>query len=307
MAAVSPPLSLPKNSHAFLPMTGPLMAELFLGSPGTYLSTWTLTVPSIVDVPMHGSSRTSGPSLSSRSSAAKIDEDQLHGHARSAGWPRGSYDLCYLTWQEIYTIFHDELAKQGNHSPTNRLLVGQWLDYLGGQQMIPFEKVESDDFDYFTLSEDDQRPTMAQPSEARRIPGTARENGASGAHPELLWTACLRMMPGSTGPAEEANVRSGSTWEARDTARNWHVTVYFRPHGVDVEVLGAQQGLDAPVGQGGQRNCSQVGATMLRGFGTRVNRCRLPEGLVREPGVGLQGSTDRPRGCTSHGAPEFLG
>ena len=29
--------------------------------------------------------------------------------------------------------------------------------------MIPFEKVESDDFDYFTLSEDDQRPTMSAP------------------------------------------------------------------------------------------------------------------------------------------------
>ena len=92
----------------------------------------------------------------------RIDEDQLQCHADSAGWPLGSYDVCYLTWQEIYTVFSDKLAELGDRDPTHHLLVRQWLDYLGGQQMVPFVKLESDDFDYFNLSEDDQRPTMAQ-------------------------------------------------------------------------------------------------------------------------------------------------
>ena len=66
--------------------------------------------------------------------------------------------MCYLTWREIYTIFRDELAEPAGSDPTSRLLVGQWLDYLRDQNMIPFEKLESDDFDYFNLSKDDQGP-----------------------------------------------------------------------------------------------------------------------------------------------------
>ena len=49
--------------------------------------------------------------------------------------------------------------------------------------MIPFEKLESDDFDYFNLV--GGRPTspdVARSSEARRIPRTAREDGAGSEH-----------------------------------------------------------------------------------------------------------------------------
>ena len=91
--------------------------------------------------------------------APKLTKINFIATLRSAGWTRGSYDVRYLTWQNIYTIFRDKLDNLGNCSPTSCLLVREWLDYLGGQHMIPFVKLDSDDFDYFNLSEDRARPS----------------------------------------------------------------------------------------------------------------------------------------------------
>ena len=73
--------------------------------------------------------------------------------------------------EDIYAMFRHELAKLGDRGfPTSRLLVRHWLDYLRGQQMIPFDKLESDDFDYLNLPKDEQRHLMASAAHSRAVP-----------------------------------------------------------------------------------------------------------------------------------------
>jgi hypothetical protein len=169
----------------------------------------------------------------------RIADDQLRRHADSAGWAPDSYRMVHLTWQDIYALFRHELTKRGGHDfPTSRLLVGQWLDYLRGQQMIPFEKLESDDFDYLNLPKDEQRHLMghvhqrleefqqrlAQTEPAARI---LKCCGLAQGEPWKQWT------PRAGEREAWFNVGGGAS------ARDWHATVFFRPRGVDVEVLGA--------------------------------------------------------------------
>lgn len=179
----------------------------------------------------------------------KIDKDQLHCHARSAGWLRDSYDVCYLTWQEIYTMFH-ELIKLGKHDRTSCLLVSQWLDYLRGQQMVPFEKLESDDFDYFNLSEDDQRPTMAQVH--RRLKDFQQRLATTEPAKRIL--KCYGLPEGEEWKHSAPRAGEHSVWfnvGGADAMRTWHVTVYFKPDGVDVEAVGASKDLTRRLAKAG--------------------------------------------------------
>ena len=187
---------------------------------------------------------------------SKIGEGQLHRHAKSTGWAPGSYDVCYLTWQDIYSIFYDELAKLGDRNPTSRLLVRQWLDYLQGQQMIPFEKLESDDFDYFNLPEDEQRPLMSHvhgrlvqfQTQLKKTAPAARILECCGL-PQDEWKH-------STSRAGEReawfNVGGGSS------ARNWHTTVFFRSHGVDVEAIGSGKALTRRLAKAGAKRVTEL-------------------------------------------------
>ena len=187
---------------------------------------------------------------------SQIDEDQLQRHADSAGWTRGSYDVCYLTWQEIYTIFH-ELVKLGNHNPTSRLLVFQWLDYLRGQQMIRFVKLESDDFDYFNLSEEDQRPTMAQVH--RRLKDFQQRLATTDAAKRIL--KCCGLPEGDEWKHSAPKAGEHSAWfnaGGEGAARNWHITVYFRPHGVDVEAVGASMALTGRLAKAGEKKLAEL-------------------------------------------------
>lgn len=169
----------------------------------------------------------------------RIADDQLHRHAASAGWTPDSYQVLALTWQDIYAIFRDELARIGGRDfPTSRLLVRDWLDYLRGQQMIPFEKLEPDDFDYLNLPKDEQRYLMAHVH--RRL--EEFQQRLANSKPATRILTCCGLSQGE--PWKHSTQRAGErqAWfnvGGSTSVRNWHVTVFFRPHGVDVEVLGA--------------------------------------------------------------------
>ena len=188
---------------------------------------------------------------------SKIGNDQLHRHAESAGWTRGSYDLCYLTWQDIYTVFRDELAKLGTHNPTSCLLVSQWLDYLEGQQMIPFEKLEPDDFDYFNLPEDAQDSLKSHVHQ--RLADFQRRIATTKPAARIL--KCCGLSPDE--PWKHGAPRAGErqAWfivGGEDAPRKWHATVFFRPHGVDVEAIGASKGLTLRLAKAGIETVAEL-------------------------------------------------
>jgi hypothetical protein len=235
---------------------------------------------------------------------SKIDEDQLHRHARSAGWTR-DYDVRYLTWQEIYTIVHDELMKLGNRNPTSRLLVSQWLDYLRGQQMIPFEKLESDDFDYFNLSEDDQRPLM---SHVHRRVEEFQELLAKTA-PAASILKCCNLE--NNGPWMHGARKKGehSAWfnvGGEGAARNWHVTVYFRPNGVDVEVLGASKDLTRRLAKAGKETVANLVRLCSEGSETASIAVGCRRAWYANPESGYKGQRIDHADAPLMGHPSFL-
>jgi len=187
----------------------------------------------------------------------RIADDQLHGHACTAGWSRDSYNLYHLTWPDIYAIFHDELAKLGDRDPTHHLLVRQWLDYLRGLDMIPFEKLESDDFDYFNLSEHDQRPLM---SHVHRRPEEFQELLAK-TEPAARILKCCNLEhsgPWMHGARKKDERVAWFNVGGEGAARNWHVTVYLRPHGVDVEAVGASKALTRRLAKAGDKKLAEL-------------------------------------------------
>ncbi len=210
---------------------------------------------------------------------SKINQDQLHRHAASAGWTRGSYDVRYLTWQNIYTIFRDKLDNLGNCSPTSCLLVREWLDYLGGQHMIPFVKLDSDDFDYFNLSEEEQRPLMSHVHE--RLEHFQKQLEKT--EPAVRILECY-------GPAQEEPWKHGAprvgergAWfnvGGGNSAKTWHATVFFRPNGVDVEVLSAGKYGALRLAKAGVKRVSELVWLCAKNFRRPINHSRLPKGLV---------------------------
>ena len=280
---------------------------LSLGLPGAYIGAWNLTMPPTVGRPDAWILTDKWTILVESKLGCRIDEDQLQCHADSAGWPLGSYDVCYLTWQEIYTVFSDKLAELGDRDPTHHLLVRQWLDYLGGQQMVPFVKLESDDFDYFNLSEDDQRPTMAQVH--RRIKDFQQR---------LASTDSAKRILNRCGLPEDDNWKhstpragEGSVWfnvGGEGAAEFGTLPFTSGPKSWTSGLLALATALTGRLTKAGDRNLSRTGAKMLQGFRFRrpVNRGRLRQGLVRESRFTLQGATDRPRGSAPHGHPGIL-
>jgi hypothetical protein len=181
---------------------------------------------------------------------SKIFDDQLRGHAQAAGWAPGSYDLHWLSWQEIYAIFHDEWAKLANRDSTSHLLAYQWLDYLRGQNMIPFDKLESDDFDYLNLPKDEQRPLVSHIH--RRLEAFQEQLKETAAAASILKLCGLP----KSGPWKHGTPKKGErlAWfnvGGDGSTRSWHVTLFFRPHGLDVEVIGASKGLTRRLAKAG--------------------------------------------------------
>lgn len=172
----------------------------------------------------------------------KIATDQLRAHAESAGWGT-KYELRYLTWGQIYSVFRDELAGLGDRvSPTTHLLVSHWLDYLRGQQMIPFEKLESDDFDYFNLPKDEQRHLMA--NMRSRLEEFQRQLARTSAAAGILDRCGLsRAEAWKHGTLRAGDRQAWFNVGGGNLAGRWHATVFFRAHGVDVEVLGTSKKL----------------------------------------------------------------
>lgn len=74
-----------------------------------------------------------------------VDESQLVGHARDAGWH--DYSRCDLHWEDVYRCIRAKAVDTGNRK--DRLLMLQFLNYLEVTGMSGFQGFRNSDFDLF--------------------------------------------------------------------------------------------------------------------------------------------------------------
>ena len=174
---------------------------------------------------------------------SKIDEDQLRDHARSAGWEQGSYETVFLTWQELYLVFRKEFLKQRRQiKSASHLLISEWLAYLKGQQMVPFEKLEADDFDYFNLPAEDKRAVMNHVHS--RIEAFRRLVAESEPAKRFIRSFDGELTTEWKHSARKVNeIGAWFNVGGSGSARTWHATAFFRSQGIGVEVLGSGKSL----------------------------------------------------------------
>ena len=166
----------------------------------------------------------------------KLRESQLAAHARAAGWEPGSYRFKTTSWHALHRLLRATEPQLAAADGVSRFLLKEWLAYLEHQNMTEFEKLETIDFDFLNLPEEQCRPLL--PTMKKRLRGFARL---------LSKTApAKRIAAMYDQPSVErwkygdvsADARGGWFNVGGDpSAHRWHLTVFIRPEGVAVTVL----------------------------------------------------------------------
>ncbi len=89
-------------------------------------------------------------------------------------------------------------------------------------------------------------------------------------------------------------------------ARNWHVTVYFRPHGVDVEVLGASKGLTRRLAKAGVETVAELLRRCSKGSELASIAVGCRRGWYANPESGYKGQRIDHGDAPLMGHPSFL-
>ena len=224
-----PPIASKAKTRIILGITGgetkhlPGRSKTKPGRPDAWIcgGSWTIIVESKV-----------GP---------KITTAQLDGHAKAAGWQRGSYRIESLSWEDLHRLGKQALAKVWKKKDkTSHLLLAHWVSYLEYQDMADFEKLETMHFDFPNLPEEERRALV--PHMKRMMSGFIRR--VSKTRPAKK----IQRLYGGGGPwkSGEPDRTSRGTWfniGNQSSTTKWHATVYLRAEGLSVSLLNSRNGL----------------------------------------------------------------
>lgn len=166
----------------------------------------------------------------------RVKTGQLVKHAKAAGWSKGTYTIKHRAWEQLYRLMQRALAKCPRREKVSHLLVQEWLAYLEHQNMTEFDKVESIDFDFFNLPEDERRSLL--PTMRKRMRAFAES--LSRRPPVKRMAALYANYRVKDWKYSEPKTGTNSFWfniGGDPSHRTWHATVFFRPSGLSLELL----------------------------------------------------------------------
>gem|GEM_PF-3302209 len=182
----------------------------------------------------------------------KITKAQLDGHAKAAGWKKGSYRTKFFSWEELHRQGKHALARvQNNRDKTSYLLLDHWVSYLEYQNMAKFEKLEPMHFDFRFLLEKEECRAML-PHMRRMMLGFAERLSKTPPAKKIQrlykrgggWK---RGDPDRTGRGTWFNIGNESSM------KNWHVTVYVQADGLGVSLVNSQKHLVSKLCKSGEQ------------------------------------------------------
>jgi len=209
----------------------------------------------------------------------KITRRQLKAHARSAGWPRGSYSVRFVSWNDLHRLAKRALPEIRKNDKVSRLLLRDWLAYLEYQNMADFETLEAGDFDFFTLPPEERRALL--PRIRQRVRAFAQLLSRSAVTKKI--TALYQETEAGNWKHGDPTAKSLTYWfniGGQASVRTWHLTVFFRHHGIDVEVLGSQARLSRRLCKSGADHLRKILDMTARAGGLYIG-CR--RGWYRDP------------------------
>jgi len=214
-----------------------------------------------------------------------ITRRQLKAHAHAAGWSAGSYRVDFLSWNDLHNLAKRALTEIRKNDRASRLLLRDWLAYLEYQNMADFEKLEAGDFDFFTLPPEERRALL--PRIRQRVRTFAHLLSRSAVIKRI--TALYEGSSVEDWKYGDLTAKSLSYWfniGGHQSVRTWHLTVFFRHHGIDVEVLASQAGLSRRLCKSGADHLRALFDMTARTEGLHIG-CR--RGWYRDPGSSYKG------------------
>jgi len=163
----------------------------------------------------------------------RVHERQLHSHANQAGWEQGSYRIKRISWHDVHAICKSAEGRIAKRDSLSRLLLTDWLTYLEFQNMVPFERLEASDFDFYNLPAQERRALLPKRKERVRAFATRLADTDPA-------KAIVRLYGGRGRGEWKFGHRAGRAWfnvGGGMAHRGWHATVFFEQHGLDVSVL----------------------------------------------------------------------
>jgi len=224
-----------------------------LGRPDAWIcgGTWTIIVESKV--------------------GQKMTKAQLDGHAKAAGWQRGSYRKEFLSWEDLHRLGKQALARvQKRRDETSYLLLADWVSYLEYQDMAKFEKLEPMHFDFGHLPEEECRALLPYvkrmmfgfaESVSRTRPARKIQRLYEGGGPWKFGD------PDRTGRGTWFNIGNESSMH------KWHATIYLRAEGLGVALQNSQKGLVGKLCRSGEQIFKDIIDIASKRPGLRIS-CR---------------------------------
>ena len=172
----------------------------------------------------------------------KIPKRQLDDHARAVGWPKKTYDIHMLSWQDLHRIARDARRKVSKKDRVSQLLLSDWQSYLEHQNMDEFEKLEPLDFDFFNLPVEERRALLPHmKSRVRAFAAMLAKSEPAKKIADLYSESSVRDWkfgePDATGQGYWFNIGGAPS------SREWHATVFFRADGLEIAILNSSNGL----------------------------------------------------------------
>jgi len=187
----------------------------------------------------------------------KLGLSQLRSHARAAGWRRQRFRVVHRTWPQVHGLLRSALDSCPRKDAVSHLLARDWLAYMEYQNMTEFAKIEVADFDFLNQLPEQRKAAL---SHVRgRMRDFARHVSQSQASKKAA--GLYRGRKVKNWKYGDPDTKSSSYWfniGGEASKRTWHLTVFYRPTGIDVEVLASQAHLSQKLCKAGVDHLRQI-------------------------------------------------
>ena len=187
----------------------------------------------------------------------KLSLSQLESHAKAAGWGRQRFKVIHRTWMQMHRLVRSALDSCPRKDAVSHLLAGDWLAYMERQNMIEFTKITVADFDF--LNQPPEQRKVALSHIRGRMRDFARYVSQSQVSKKVAGLYRGRRV--KDWKYGDPDTKSTSYWfnvGGEVSKRTWHITVFYRPNGIDVEVLASQAYLSRRLCKAGVDHLRQI-------------------------------------------------
>jgi len=169
----------------------------------------------------------------------KLSLSQLEAHAKTAGWGRRRFKVVHRTWMQMHRLVKSALDSCSRKDVVSHLLAKDWLEYMEHQNMTEFTKITVEDFDFLNQPPEQHQVVLSH------IRGRMRDFARYVSQSQVSKKVAglyrgRRVKDWKYGDPDKTSASYWFNVGGEASKRTWHITVFYRPNGIDVEILASQ-------------------------------------------------------------------